>query len=86
MNQSIPERQTAPVIDSATETHDASQSCGRKKAITDAKADKKVVDARVDAIDEKHDAAYKVATEKCDALSGNNKDACVAQAKAAHGK
>lgn len=49
-------------------------------------ADKKVVEARVDARDEKRDANYKVAIEKCDAQTGAPKDACVASAKAQFGK
>lgn len=34
----------------------------------------------------KADAAYEVAKEKCDDLSGNSKDVCVKEAKAAHTK
>ena len=41
-----------------------------------AKASKKVAEARAD-------AAYAVAKEKCDDLSGNAKDVCVKDAKAA---
>jgi hypothetical protein len=52
----------------------------------DAKADKKVVTARTDAWDDKRDAYYKVAIEKCDALAGAGKDTCVASAKAQYGK
>ena len=37
-------------------------------------------------IEEKADAAYRVAKEKCDDLSGNAKDVCVADAKAQHEK
>jgi hypothetical protein len=40
--------------------------------------------ARNDARVAKADAAYDVAKEKCDDLSGNQKDVCVKQAKAAH--
>jgi hypothetical protein len=50
-------------------------------AKADANAHEKVVDARVEARDEKVEAAYKVAIEKCDALSGSAKDTCVASAK-----
>jgi hypothetical protein len=35
----------------------------------------------VSARDERLDAEYKVAKEKCDALSGDAKDACVSNAK-----
>ena len=55
-------------------------------AVSDAKADKKVIEARKDAHDDKRDAEYKVAAEKCDALSGRAKDSCVANAKARFGK
>ena len=42
--------------------------------------------ARAKVVEEKADAAYKVAKEKCDDLSGNAKDVCVADAKALHEK
>ncbi|OYO25807.1 hypothetical protein [Janthinobacterium sp. PC23-8] len=50
-------------------------------ALADAKADKKVIEARSDARDEKRKAEYKVAAEKCDALAGAAKDDCVKAAK-----
>ena len=43
-------------------------------------------DARKDANADKREAEYKVAIEKCDALAGAAKDACVSSAKAQHGK
>jgi hypothetical protein len=55
-------------------------------ALADAKLGKKVHEARKDAIDDKRDAEYKVATEKCDALSGDAKSSCIATAKANFGK
>lgn len=55
-------------------------------AQADATADKKVTEARADARDDKTDADYKVAIEKCDALAGAGKDACVTSAKAQYGK
>ncbi|MDB5764776.1 MAG: hypothetical protein JWQ21_3771 [Herminiimonas sp.] len=55
-------------------------------AKADATADKKVATARADARDDKRDANYKVAIEKCDALAGTAKDTCVASAKAQYGK
>jgi len=55
-------------------------------AKADATADKKVVDARADARDDKQAADYKVAIEKCDALAGTGKDACITSAKAQYGK
>jgi hypothetical protein len=54
--------------------------------IADAKADKKVVTARADARDDKRDANYKVAIERCDALAGPSKLSCVDSAKALYGK
>lgn len=57
-----------------------------KAANVIAKADTKVINARVDALDDKNDATFKVAIEKCDALAGAGKDSCVASAKAQHGK
>ncbi len=55
-------------------------------ALADAKAVKKIHEARVDAADDKRDANYKVAMQKCDALAGAAKDSCVATAKADFGK
>jgi len=53
----------------------------QKIAIADAKAGKKIFDAKVDAATTANDANYKVAIEKCDAMSGPSKDACVSTAK-----
>jgi len=55
-------------------------------AKADAKASKKGTEARMDANKDKRDADYKVAAEKCDALAGDTKSACVANAKARFGK
>jgi hypothetical protein len=51
------------------------------KATADAKAKRKAAAAMGDARDDKNDANYKVAAEKCDAMSGTAKDACVRDAK-----
>jgi hypothetical protein len=48
-------------------------------------ADKRA-DARKDAREDTRDAQYKVAVEKCDAMSGAAKDQCVKDAKAHYGK
>ncbi len=56
------------------------------KAVGEAKADKKVSDARVEAREDTREADYKVAAQKCDALSGADKDACVSAAKAKFGQ
>jgi hypothetical protein len=56
------------------------------RAQADAKAAQKGTEARMDASKDKRDAEYKVAAEKCDALSGDAKDSCVKTAKARYGK
>jgi hypothetical protein len=53
-------------------------------ARADAKADKKSIEARNQAREDKQKAAYRVALEKCDAFAGAAKDQCVAQAKATY--
>ena len=56
------------------------------KALADAKLGKDIGEARQDAASQKLDADYKVAIEKCDALAGDAKNNCVADAKARFGK
>ncbi len=56
------------------------------KVIADAKATQKIAAAKADAKEDKMDAEYKVAIEKCDALSGAAKDSCVSAAKAKYRK
>ena len=56
------------------------------KALADAKMAKQVGEARSDAAGDKRDADYKVAAEKCDALSGDPKTNCMNSAKAKFGK
>jgi hypothetical protein len=55
------------------------------RAEADAKANRKSVDAHIDAAKDKREADYKVAAEKCGAMTGDAKSACVAQAKAKYG-
>jgi hypothetical protein len=55
-------------------------------ALADAKADRKVVEARTDAREDKRSADYQVALEKCDAVAGEPKKACIASVKAQFGK
>ena len=72
-----------------------------KSALVKGKADAKVdrvatdanreaaatkAEARTDANEEKREAEYKVAVEKCDSLAGAAKDACVNAAKSQFGK
>lgn len=56
------------------------------KAQADAKMNKEVTAAHKEANDDKRDADYKVAAEKCDAMSGDAKSSCMAAAKAKYGK
>lgn len=57
----------------------------RVAALADAKADKKVIEARNNAREDKRIAEYKVASEKCDALAGSAKGTCVEAAKSQFG-
>ena len=56
------------------------------KALADAKLGKDIGDARKDAADDKRDADYKVAIEKCDAFAGDAKSTCVGAAKSKYGR
>jgi hypothetical protein len=56
------------------------------KAKVDAKANEKVAAVKEDAREDKMNADYKVALEKCDSQSGTAKDACVSEAKARYRK
>jgi hypothetical protein len=55
------------------------------KAKADVKMNKEVREARSEAEETKMKADYKVASERCDTLTGDAKDACVASAKARFG-
>ncbi|HEX5697723.1 MAG TPA: hypothetical protein VFX90_03635 [Rhodoferax sp.] len=56
------------------------------KALADAKLGKQIGEAKKEAAEDKSDANYKVAVEKCDALAGDAKTSCVTAAKAKFGK
>lgn len=56
------------------------------KALADAKLGKKIGEAKKEASEDKSDANYKVAIEKCDAMTGDAKTSCVIAAKAKFGK
>lgn len=56
------------------------------KALADAKMGKQIAAAKTDAASDKRDADYKVALEKCDAMTGDAKTSCVTAAKAQFGK
>jgi len=58
----------------------------RTKGIANAKMNQEIGEAKMDANQVKRDADYKVSIEKCDALAGNAKTACVASAKSTFGK
>ena len=56
------------------------------KVLADLKMNKKVSEAKTEDMKDKRDADYKVAAEKCDAMSGDAKASCIAAAKAKFGK
>jgi hypothetical protein len=56
------------------------------KALADARMSKVVGETRSDNAQDMRDADYKVATEKCDAMTGDAKTACVSAAKTKFGK
>lgn len=58
----------------------------RTKALGDAKVGRVVGEATRDAAQDKRDADYKVAAQKCDAMAGDAKSSCVTEAKARFGK
>lgn len=55
-------------------------------ALAAAKTSKATAEARADSKEEVNEAKYKAAAEKCDAMSGDAKDACIKAAKTAHGQ
>ena len=56
------------------------------RALADAKMGKQIGEAKKDAAADKTDANYKVAAEKCDAMTGDAKASCMSAAKAKFGK
>ena len=67
-------------------TGKADAKVDRVTADTRKDAATKQADARNDANADKREAEFKVAVEKCDALAGPSKDACVSNAKVQYGK
>jgi len=55
-------------------------------ARADARADQKTIEARNEARDDKVDAAWKVAMERCQAFAGAARDQCVSSAKTQFGR
>ncbi|MBK7333861.1 MAG: hypothetical protein IPI87_16640 [Betaproteobacteria bacterium] len=64
----------------------ANAKVDRVTADTRQDAAAKQTEARKEASADTRDADYKVAIEKCDALAGAAKDACIGKAKAQFGK
>ena len=64
----------------------ANAKVDRVAADTNKEAAIKQAESRKDASQDKRDADYKVAVEKCDALAGPAKDACIESAKVQFGK
>ena len=64
----------------------ANAKVDRVASDTDKEAATKQAEARKDASADKREAELKVAIEKCDALAGPTKDACVSNAKAQFGQ
>jgi len=64
----------------------ANAKVDRVASDTNKEAATKQAEARKDASADKREAEYKVAIEKCDALAGPAKDACVSSAKSRYGK
>jgi len=58
----------------------------RAKAQADLRLSQRVTDAKRDAADDRRDAEYKLAAEKCDAMAEDPRAACMAAAKAKAGK
>ena len=56
------------------------------KALADAKMNKKVGEAQKNSAEDKREADYKVAAEKCDSLAGEAKASCVSAAKSRFNK
>ena len=52
----------------------------------DARADRKAIEARLEAQDARIDAEYRVALQKCDAFAGDVKEGCVSTTRTAYGK
>ena len=64
----------------------ANAKVDRVASDTNKEAATKQAEARKDATADKREAEYKVAIEKCDALAGAAKDACISSAKSRYGQ
>ena len=72
-------------VKQAKATHTKMKGEANVMKVSDKSAEKQA-DARKDATEDTRDAQYKVAVEKCDAMSGAAKDTCVKNAKVRYGK
>jgi uncharacterized protein (UPF0371 family) len=61
-------------------------TAARTKAIVDAKSSKTIGDVKTEAAEDKRDADYSVAVEKCKSMAGPAKDACFAMTNSKYGK
>ena len=57
-----------------------------EKALADARLESRVGEARRDAVEEKRNAEFNLAKERCEALSGEDRTACMSAARARFGK
>jgi hypothetical protein len=64
----------------------AEAKADHEKAKADAKLQKTMTEARNDATDAKDKADYQLASQRCDAMSGDAKDVCMASARARYGQ
>lgn len=56
------------------------------KALADARTSKQVSEAKMEGAEDKRDADYKVAAQKCEVLAGDAKTGCISAAKTTYGK
>lgn len=70
----------------AKDTCVAQAKATHERAKADAKMNKDVKEARNEAAETKMKADYKVASERCDSMSGDAKDSCLASARARFGQ
>ena len=72
-------------VKEAKAAHTKMKGDAKVMKVSDKTAEKRA-DARKDAAEDTRDAQYKVAVEKCDAMTGAAKDTCVKNAKTRFGK
>jgi hypothetical protein len=75
--------------DKAGNDHDVCMKeaeAAKTKVLTDSKMAREMQEVRADASEDKREADYKVAVERCDSMAGDAKTGCVAMAKRQFGK